>query len=638
MIGKFLSQRYELIEKVGEGGMGDVYKAKCHVLQRFVAVKILKSQFNDDEEFITKFDQESKAAAQLNHPNIVNIFDVGNEGDTRYIVMEYIDGMTLKKYIRKKNEPLDENEIIKFSMQIASALDHAHKNNIIHRDIKPQNIMITGNGVVKVADFGIAKAISSSTIVHTKELLGSVHYSSPEQTRGSFIDNRSDIYSLGIVMYEMATGRLPFEGDSAISVALKHLKEHMLDPSKINADLSGGLEGIIIKALKKNPDNRYQNINELMIDMNSLKNNPDETFIYSNDDDLENPTMMLPNFEVLGKMNKKVKNAKKKKTKKKPKKENSLSMLTMILLAFVVSVVIFGIIGFSIFQDKFSVKEVEVPNIVNVSFDDAKELLNENGLYIEEESYRYSNVIERGWIIEQSEEPGTILKEGFTIKVVISKGKNYVQVPNLLQKEISEARIVLENKELVIGDVEYMVNDLPKGYIISQMPEAGTEIEIGEFINLVVSQGTSQQEYIMPTITGLTYDEALSRFEGKDISLNLTEYVYSDYEEDLIASQSIPQGTIIYPGTTVDVTRSLGMPPEKMVTVPFKFYTNTFINDVEKVKIEIVKEGITTIVYEAEHAKSEESFIVELTSSGEVTLNIYYDGVFYRSIQGNFVE
>jgi|LGVF01.1.fsa_nt_gb serine/threonine-protein kinase len=638
MIGKLLSQRYELIEKVGEGGMADVYKAKCHVLQRFVAVKILKSQFNEDDDFITKFDHESKAAAQLNHPNIVNIFDVGIEGDIRYIVMEYIDGITLKKHIRNKKEALDENEIIKFSMQIASALDHAHKNNIIHRDIKPQNIMITENGVVKVADFGIAKAISSSTIVHTKELLGSVHYSSPEQTRGSFIDNRSDIYSLGIVMYEMATGRLPFEGDSAISVALKHLKEHILSPGKINSDLSEGLESIIIKALKKNPDNRYQNINELMIDMNRLRNNPDETFVYSIDDDFENPTMMLPNFEELDIMNKKQKKVKKKKMKKNPKKENSLSMVTMILLALVASIVIFGIIGFSIFQDKFSIKEVEVPNIMNVSFDDAKVLLNENGLYIEEDSYRYSNVIEKGWIIEQSEEPGTILKEGFTIKVVISKGKNWVQVPNLLQKEISEARIVLENKELVIGDIEYMVNDLPKGYIISQIPEAGTEIEIGGVIDLVVSQGTSQQEYIMPTITGLTYEEALSRFEGKDISLNIAEYVYSDYDADLIASQSIPQGTIIYPGTTVDVTRSLGIPPEKLVTLPFKFYTEYFKNDVENIKIEIVKDGITSVVYESNHEKSEGSFIVEITSSGDVTLNVYFGDEFYRSIPGSFVE
>ena len=402
MIGKFLSERYELLEKIGEGGMAEVYKAKCHVLQRFVAVKILKSQFNDDEEFIEKFDKESKSAAGLTHPNIVNIYDVGRENDIRYIVMEYIDGITLKKHIRDKKGPLNETEILKISMQIASALDHAHKNSIIHRDIKPQNIMISENGVAKVADFGIAQAITSSTIVHNKEILGTVHYSSPEQTRGSFVDHRTDIYSLGIVMYEMATGQLPFIGESAITIALKHMKEEVLAPSKINPEISNGLENIILTTLKKSADYRYQTISELMADLNRIRNNPDEKIKFRADD-YDNPTMLLPDFEELEKMEKK---KVKKKKKHKPSNMSRLSLVTVILLALVSSALIFGIIGFTILKDKFSIKEVEVPNITNISFEDAKDELNDIGLYIEENGFRYSNVIEKGYVIEQSEEAG----------------------------------------------------------------------------------------------------------------------------------------------------------------------------------------------------------------------------------------
>ena len=444
MIGRFLSERYELLEKIGEGGMADVFKAKDHVLQRHVAVKILKSQFNEDEDFIEKFDRESKAAAGLTHPNIVNIYDVGQEGDVRYIVMEYIKGVTLKKYMQDRGTPLSESELLKISMQIASALDHAHKNNIIHRDIKPQNILMAQGGVAKVADFGIAKAINSTTIVNSKMMLGTVHYSSPEQTRGTFVDHRTDIYSLGIMMYEMATGKLPFVGDSAITVALKHMKEEVLPPSQINGELSEGIESIILKALKKSADYRYQTAGEMMIDLTLLKNNPDEKLDYSSED-YSNPTQFLPDMEEYEKMGKeKTKNRKKQKPKKR-ENMSRLSMVTVVFLALVAAVVVFGIVGFTILRDKFSFQDVEVPNVVNISFDDARELLNENGLYIEEDGYRFSNVIPNGYIIEQSEEPGEVLKEGFTIKVIISKGKNMMVMPNLLKTDITEAKIVLEN-------------------------------------------------------------------------------------------------------------------------------------------------------------------------------------------------
>lgn len=632
MVGKFLSERYELLEKIGEGGMAEVYKAKCHVLQRFVAVKILKSQFNDDEEFIEKFDKESKSAAGLTHPNIVNIYDVGRENDIRYIVMEYIDGITLKKHIRDKKGPLNETEILKISMQIASALDHAHKNSIIHRDIKPQNIMISENGVAKVADFGIAQAITSSTIVHNKEMLGTVHYSSPEQTRGSFVDHRTDIYSLGIVMYEMATGQLPFIGESAITIALKHMKEEVLAPSKINPEISNGLENIILTTLKKSADYRYQTIGELMADLNRIRNNPDEKIKFRADD-YDNPTMLLPDFEELEKMEKKTV---KKKKKHKPSNMSRLSLVTVILLALVSSALIFGIIGFTILKDKFSIKEVEVPNITNMSFEDAKDELNDVGLYIEENGFRYSNVIQKGYVIEQSEEAGDLLKEGFTIKVVISRGKNMVEMPNLLQKDIDEAQIILDNKELVVGDIEYVANDLPKGYIISQSPIAGEEVEVGQVIDLIISQGNSLDEYLMPSLLGLTFDEALTRFEGQNIYLTVDNYVYSEYDLDLIASQNVAQGTTIFPGTTVAVSLSNGPEPDQVVSKNFKFYTSYFDNDMEIVTIEVVKGDESWIGYQAQHLKSEEEFIIAIEASGDVILNIYFGDTLYNSIPESF--
>jgi len=629
MVGKFLNDRYELIEKIGEGGMAEVYKAKCHVLQRFVAVKILKSQFHEDYEFIKKFDVESKSAAKLNHPNVVNIFDVGIEGEIRFIVMEYIDGITLKKYIKEQEGFLSDNKIIDFSLQIAMALEHAHKNNIIHRDIKPQNIMISKDGIIKVADFGIAQAVSSSTVINTREMVGSVHYSSPEQTRGKIVDNRTDIYSLGIVMYEMATGHLPFSGETAIAVALKHMKEQVLEPSKINKGLSQGLENIILKALKKNPEHRYQKINELISDLYKIRANPDEKiFIYDED---ENPTIYLPELEENDDM------PKKKKSRKKYKKKDTFSNTSVILLALIASLIIFGMIGVSIFSDKFAIKDASVPNVINMSLEDAKNKLNDAGFYIEQDGSRYSNVIENGYVIEQSEQPGEILKEGFTVKVIISKGEKLITVPKLIQKELNEVKVILENSELVIGELEYVKNDLPQDYIISQSPQYGDKIEVGGVINLVISLGSSQNEYIMPKIIGLTKLEALNLIDELSLYFGGTSYEYSDeYAQDVIISQSITQGTMVVPGTKIDVVVSNGKEPEKLTTKDFKISTNDFINDKAVITVEVFKDENSIIVYQKEHLKSEEIIIISVEASGEVILNFYFDDELYKRMTVNF--
>lgn len=629
MVGKFLNDRYELIEKIGEGGMAEVYKAKCHVLQRFVAVKILKSQFHEDYEFIRKFDVESKSAAKLNHPNVVNIFDVGIEGEIRFIVMEYIDGITLKKYIKEQEGFLTDNKIIDFSLQIAMALEHAHKNNIVHRDIKPQNIMISKDGIIKVADFGIAQAVSSSTVINTREMVGSVHYSSPEQTRGKIVDHRTDIYSLGIVMYEMATGQLPFSGETAIAVALKHMKEQVLEPSKINEELGQGLESVILKALKKNPEHRYQKINKVITDLYKIRANPEEKiFIYDED---ENPTIYLPEMEEIDDM------SKKKKSRKKSKKKDLFSSTSVILLALAASLIIFGMIGVSIFSDKFTIKDATVPNIINMSFEDAKNTLNKAGFYIEQDGSRYSNVIENGYIIEQSEQPGEILKEGFTIKVIVSKGEKLITVPKLIQKELNEVRVILENNELVIGEIDYVQNDLPQDYIISQSPQYGEKIEVGGTIDLVISLGSSQNEYIMPNIVGLTKIEALDLIDELSLYFGELSYEYSDeYVQDVIISQSISQGTMVVPGTKIDVVISNGKQPDKLSTKDFKISTDDFVDDSAIITVEVFKDGNSEIVYQKKHSKSEEYVIISIEASGEVILNFYFDDELYRRMTETF--
>jgi len=435
-----------------------------------------------------------------------------------------------------------------------------------------------------------------------------------------------------VVMYEMATGRLPFVGENAVTIALKHMREQVVPPSTYNKALSEGLEEVILKAMMKNPDSRYQNINEMMVDLNRLRSNPAETFNYENSEDYDYATMVLPNYQEIDAMSKKLKT--KKKTKGGAERGSRLTLVTVILLAFLASLLIFSLIGFNILRDKFAIQEVEVPNLIEMPFEEARDELNALGLYIEEEGTRFSNVIEAGCVMEQSEVAGTVLKEGFTIKVVVSKGRNLVEVPNLLQKELSEAQIILENKELNVDSVAYVVNELPRGYILSQDPAGGELIEVGEAIKLVVSQGSSAQEYIMPTITGLTYEEALGRLDGNEIQLALTGYEYSDFPVDTVATQSIAQGTIVYPGDVVEVTISNG---PRLATRAYKFYTEYFTEDEAVVTIEMVnEEGEAQIVYAETHTKAEESFVVELSGQGDVTINIYYGEVLFNTLNERF--
>ncbi len=664
LLGKVLGNRYEIVEKIGEGGMALVYKAQCRLLNRFVAVKILRPEYIEDDEFIQKFDKESKAAASLSHPAIVNIYDVGADGEIRYIVMEYINGVTLKKYIKDYPGFLSNREIISISKQVALALDHAHSNQIIHRDIKPHNILISEEGVVKVADFGIARAITTSTIISTTDMMGSVHYSSPEQARGGFVDERSDLYSLGIMLYELATKRVPFDGDSPVAVAMKHLKEEVVLPSAINEEISYGLESIIMKAIQKAPDKRYQSASEFIEDLEDVLLNPDLE-IFSDSMDESSVTMVLPNLGDMEPLDaafadrsqntnrrppqqksaNKLKNANEMRQINEAKKDKKKLGLT-IALALLSVVIIFGI-GFAVKNMLKSSGMVEMPNVVGQDYKDATQKVEALGLKVDISERIESENYDVDQVVTQSQVAGTKLREGFTVALVISTGMEKVTVPNLVQKTLKEAQYMIENEKLKLGAVEYVQNDLPEGIVISQSPFAGLEVGADGTVDLFVSKGKDPDKLIMPKFVGSTLDEVKKKLESFKITVNDISYNYSDeYANNVVMIQSVEPGKDILKGEAVNLVVSKGKIKSGTTTpttpgtttpgttpgttTPAKFYSETMdliYPNAEEVVVKIIKnqDGVDTVVYEKTHQISEGSFTFKIEGEGKATILIYFN-------------
>ncbi len=561
MIGKVLGGRYEIIEKVGGGGMGIVYKAKCKLLNRYVAVKVLRDEFVSDEQFIKNFRKESQAAASLSHPNIVGIYDVGveegEEHDIHYIVMEYIDGRTLNEIIKEKGN-LSPKETIDYSIQIAEAIEHAHKNHIIHRDIKPHNIMVTKDGRIKVTDFGIARAATSSTLTATSSVVGSVHYFSPEQARGGFTDEKSDIYSLGIVMYEMITGSVPFKGDSPISIALKHVQEEVTPPSEINNSIPGSIETVISKCLRKNSIERYKNAAELITDLNKIKYSGGiEEVVEDNIDD--SPTQIIPaiNDEDLDEV-------KDEKEKVKPKKNKGSKKYAFlgVLLAFLLATGMF--IGISRAKDLFA-KEIEVPDLVGRHQDEAKELIEDLGLVFKVKESEYSSEFSEGHIISQSEDPGKLLKEGYPIEVVVSKGNKLVEVPDLKGKNLDEIEQILRDAGLRDGSIDFKHSDnIPANTIMGQDPEPYTEVPEDTIVNLVVSKGPERITVTMPNLIGQNIKDAKNAIVASGLAVGEVVPKESEqYPKDTVIWQSHQGGGQVDKNTVVTLHVSSGPPKEE---------------------------------------------------------------------------
>lgn len=534
MANKVLAGRYELFERIGEGGMSVVYKAKDKLLNRFVAIKILKPQFINDHKFIDSFRRESQAAASMSHPNIVNIYDVGREGNIHYIVMELIEGRALSDYIKSQGA-MSYPKVIALSKQIAAALSFAHKNHIIHRDVKPHNVMITPNGTAKITDFGIAKAVNAATIVdNTDGIVGSVHYFSPEQARGGYVDEKSDIYSLGIVMYEMLTGRVPFDGDNPVNIALMHINGEMVPPSKLVAGVPPALEHIIMKCTDKYPVNRYASADELIEALNNLEFVGsvvgNSVLMGGNSGNMDNMRSRAPIAETDYDDGEDYEEeddgrGRHKKDKKKKPMDKKKKMAIIGGSAAAGLIIIFLIIAFA--TGLFGGKEIEAPNFKNMTYEEAKEAAAELDVKVKKGEEVVSEDVEKGKIVSQDPEAGTKIKTGSTIKVNISIGLGDGSVPDLNGKDESELDAYLKAAGFVLGNVSSRPGEEAEGTVISQDPAAGTEAEKGTAINVVVSDG-SKAKAIMPFVTGMTLSEATSAIRNAGLEVGSVTYDYSD--------------------------------------------------------------------------------------------------------------
>lgn len=606
LVGKVIGNRYEILEKIGEGGMATVYKARCNILKRYVAVKVLREEYTTDEEFIKRFNTEAQAAASLTHPNIVSIFDVGHEDNVYYIVMELVQGKTLKEIINEDGV-LPWKWSINIAIQVASALETAHKNNIVHRDIKPHNIIITEDGIAKVTDFGIAKAVSNSTITAFGTTIGSVHYFSPEHARGGYTDAKSDIYSLGVVMYEMLTGRVPFDADTPVSIALKHMQEKPIEPMKLNPSIPLAINKIIMKAMEKEPSLRYQSATEMLKDLSMALKDPEGEFVKSNAETLQY-TQRVP---VLGEEPQAEVKSKNKKGKlaiyfeKHPTAKKV--WITVIAILLVILIPIAGFFGVQAVLKAGLPKDVKLPNFVGQTIEEAKATLGKEKLTLETEEV-YNDEIEIGKIISQDPpfSEGATVKENTIVKVKISKGPEIVKMIKVVGMKYEDAeRQLKDDLHLNVEKIEETSKTVEKEYVIKQEIEEGKDIKVGETVKLYVSIGTGLKEIAMPYVIGDTEEEAKKKLEGLTVTVV--------YEEDMsktdgrVLKQSIEAGTTIEEKTKVTIT----------------------VNKIEEIKIGVVKLNLKSFLgSESEIKLDENGQEIDPTVNVKITVNdepIYND-------------
>ncbi len=634
LVGKVIGNRYEILEKIGEGGMATVYKAKCNILKRYVAVKVLREEFTTDEEFIKRFNTEAQAAASLTHPNIVSIFDVGHEDNIYYIVMELIQGKTLKEIINEDGV-LPWKWSVNIAIQVASALEMAHKNNIVHRDIKPHNIIITEDGIAKVTDFGIAKAVSNSTITAFGTTIGSVHYFSPEHARGGYTDAKSDIYSLGVVMYEMLTGRVPFDADTPVSIALKHMQEKPIEPIKLNPSIPLAVNKIIMKAMEKEPSLRYQNATEMLKDLSMALKDPEGEFVKSNAEKLQY-TQRVP---VLGE-------EPKVETKKEVKKgklakyfdENPTAKkvwLTIIVILLVILIPLAGFFGVQALLKAGLPKDVKLPNFVGQTLEEAKTTLGKEKLTLETEEI-FNDEVEAGKIISQEppySEEATV-KENSTVKVKISKGSETTKMIKVVGMTYEEAERQLKDEmHLNVERKEETSKTVEKDVVIKQDVEEGKEIKVGETVTLTVSIGTGLKEVAMPYVIGDTEEEAKKKLT------DLTVIVA--YEEDMtktngkVLKQSIEAGTTVEEKTKVTITVNK---IEEIKTGIIKLNLKSLLGGESEIKVDetgkeinpTVNVKITVndeVVYSDVNRRDETGIVAEVSGKGTVTIKIWVNDI-----------
>lgn len=541
--GKLLGSRYEIIEKIGNGGMATVYKAKDLVLKRYVAVKILREEYTTDNEFIKRFNTEAESAASLTHPNIVSVYDVGKEGNLYYIVMELIKGKTLKEIIVEDGR-MGWKWSVKIAKQIAQALETAHRNNIIHRDIKPHNIIITEDGTAKVTDFGIAKAVSNSTITAFGTTIGSVHYFSPEHARGGYTDAKSDLYSLGVVLYEMVTGRVPFDADTPVSVALKHMQEKPVPPIELNPAIPQSLNDLILKAMEKDPNMRYSTATEMIEDLDKILKNPEaEVGVVDKSQARARRIQQEENQTNQSKF------AKFKKYLEEHKGVKIALIVAIFLIVFIASIgITLGVLNSG------KPKDILLPNFTNLTLDEAKAKAEEVKLNLNVSEEKYDVQIEEGKIISQDPkyQPNYTVKEGSTVNVVVSKGQEIVKVTKLVGKTKDEARKELKDLGLEMEIEEVNSDDVEPGIVIEQDKQEGEEVLAGTKIKLKVSLGIEKVE--VPKLTGLSEDEAKAKITEAKLKWIRTDKIKDSSKGTGVVEQNISPKSMVDKNTEISIT------------------------------------------------------------------------------------
>lgn len=554
MINKVLNNRYQILEMIGRGGMAYVYKAKDLKLNRFVAVKVLREEYTDNEQFIKKFDRESQAAAGLSHPHIVSVYDVGVQDNIYYIIMEYVDGITLKQYLNKKGH-LDYEEATQYILEVAGALKCAHEHRIIHRDIKPHNILLTKKLEPKVADFGIARAITSSTVTMTNQTMGSVHYISPEQARGGFVDERSDLYSLGIMYYELLTGQLPFDEESTVSIAIKHIQEPLNPPKNLIPDLPDSVNDVIIKLTQKKPEDRYQNVDELITDLDIMLDDFSAelsgTHLLPSVDDTGGEDLFT--VEPVSAPTGSGIDGTSSMHEISPKKKKNAGLWTgVIILLLLAGVFLYAYMNGIIFN-----KTVTVPDVVNMNVSDATSTLKEDNLSLEVEREEYNDQIETGKIISQSPSADTEAKEGTVIKVVVSKGIKTTTIPDVVGDNEEEATRTLTADNFTIDIKREFNSDYGYGIVYSMEPSAGSNVQEGTKVTIYVSKG--EDTVNVPGLVGLTQADAQTRLSTYGLNVGTVTQQESDtYAAGLVISQDPAENTEVAKGTYINFVVSSG--------------------------------------------------------------------------------
>ncbi len=593
-IGMMIGDRYEILEKIGTGGMSDVYKAKDHKLNRFVAVKVLKQEFSENANFVSKFRIEAQAAAGLMHPNIVNVYDVGEEGENHYIVMELVDGITLKKYIEKKAR-LSVKEAVSIAIQVSMGIEAAHNNHIIHRDIKPQNIIISKEGKVKVTDFGIAKAATSNTI--TSNVMGSVHYTSPEQARGGYSDEKSDIYSLGVTMFEMLTGRVPFNGETTVAIAIKHIQEEFPSPREFVPEIPVCVEQIVFKCCQKSPDRRYQSMSELIVDLKQSLINPDEDFVKVAAPDEEASTRMITDRDMVqikrqsesrDSMDEAMRLRKDSREDEPdyreeeededweddeedydPKMERITTILAVVAALLIGGILIFmvgrtmGVFTFGQPKGKEeqteNTEQVEMIRVVGMHVDEAKKALLDRGL-VPEIRYEVNESYDAGTVLRASVQDGLLIDKGTNIILTVAEAAEGVKVPSVTGKSQAEATSVLEKEGFAVNATESHDAAVEKGVVISQSPEAETTAAAGSSVTIRVSLGAEDDKVRVPEVIGMTEMDAMASLTESGLTVgNVTQTEDEDAAlTDKVCYQSYSVGSYVDRGTPVDLKISTG--------------------------------------------------------------------------------